>query len=194
MIGLREDDEMSNQTANHRAKLGRKARRAQVVALRKKGATLQAIADEMGFTKARASQIVRQEIEALAAVTEADARVLREMELQRLDAIQLRLWPTLEGDTEANRTSAAREILRCMERRAKLLGLDAPEPIHPDLPAPGGAPVLNVTIGGDRAERVVALGNLEESSFRARVPSPGSGSGPRTNGDNGGPPANGGSS
>ena len=48
------------------------------------------------------------------------AQALRDLETERLDRLQLALWPkAMRGDV-----AAVKAILRLMERRARLLGLD----------------------------------------------------------------------
>jgi hypothetical protein len=47
---------------------------------------------------------------------------LREQELDRIDRLQLAAWPNaMKGDTKSIMT-----IVKLMERRARLLGLDTP--------------------------------------------------------------------
>lgn len=54
---------------------------------------------------------------------------LRELEAARLDRAQEKIWPKVEeGDVRA-----ITALLRIMERRAKLLGLDAPLKIQQDI-------------------------------------------------------------
>ncbi|MEU4228278.1 hypothetical protein AB0F17_28625 [Nonomuraea sp. NPDC026600] len=56
---------------------------------------------------------------------ESTATETRELELIRLDRLQAALWPdAMTGDT-----TAARTILRVMDRRARLLGLDTAKTI-----------------------------------------------------------------
>ena len=54
---------------------------------------------------------------------------LREAELDRVDRLQLALWPkAMKGDNASINT-----IIRLMERRARLLGLDTPIKIQQDI-------------------------------------------------------------
>ena len=54
---------------------------------------------------------------------------LREQELDRIDRLQLALWPkAMKGDNASVNT-----IVRLMERRARLLGLDTPIKIQQDV-------------------------------------------------------------
>jgi hypothetical protein len=88
--------------------------------LRKGGATFEAIAQCVGYTdRSTARHAVMR---ALAATLQEPADELRRLELERCDAMQWALWPTvLDGNPEA-----VRACLRIMLRRSQLLGLDAP--------------------------------------------------------------------
>jgi hypothetical protein len=71
---------------------------------------------------------------------------LREQEVDRIDRLQVAVWPSaMKGDTRAILT-----IIRLMERRAKLLGLDKPIKIEQEITTWDG----NDTI--DRAVRDLA--------------------------------------
>jgi hypothetical protein len=59
---------------------------------------------------------------ALNATVKDAADDVRNLEVERLDAMLLNLWPQVQ---KANQGAVDR-VLRIMERRAKLLGLDAP--------------------------------------------------------------------
>jgi hypothetical protein len=67
---------------------------------------------------------------------------LREQELDRIDRLQVAVWPAaMKGDTRAVLT-----IVRLMERRAKLTGLDMPIKIEQD---------VTTWTGGDTIDRAV---------------------------------------
>ena len=73
----------------------------------------------LGVTAQRAHQLVG---EALADLTREAAEQLREIEAERLDKLTTAFFPNaVQGDL-----SAAAVVLRIMERRARLFGLDAP--------------------------------------------------------------------
>ncbi len=106
-------------------------RRRQAVALRLSGATYESIGETIGVSTPAAFKLVKTALEKLAKDTETDAVPLRELELQRLDRLQFGLWAKAQkGDL-----NAVDRALKIMERRAKLLGIDAPEKhiITPDL-------------------------------------------------------------
>ena len=102
-------------------------REIKVLELRRAGLTWQKIADEVGYADPTG---------AYAAYKRAVKRVLKEpveevleIELDRLDRLQVAVWPrAMKGDDRAINT-----ILRLMERRAKLLGLDAAQKIQAEV-------------------------------------------------------------
>ena len=95
------------------------ARRAQVLELRKAGATWSEIGAALGFSKQRAHVIFQKALDELNTEPAAD---LRKLEAERLDKMQRSLWQqALQGNQ-----GAVDRVLRIMERRAKMFGLDAP--------------------------------------------------------------------
>jgi len=95
---------------------------AAVLDLRRKGYTIRQIATQLGLAK---STVQNRLDAAIAELVEPAAREVRLLELERLDAWQARLENQLDtGDDPAKVVPVA---LRVQERRAKLLGLDAPE-------------------------------------------------------------------
>lgn len=94
---------------------------AQAMELRKAGASYQAIADTLGFkSKSRAHDLVMEGLGELEAVCASTAEQLRQMSLERLDAIQLALWK------QRGNPRVADTLIRVEQRRAALQGLDAP--------------------------------------------------------------------
>ena len=96
-------------------------REAEAVRLRIEGASYREIADALGYQgPSGAYKAVERAIERLCPVERAET--LRRIEAARLDRLWRRLWRKLEeGDL-----SVVDRLLRIMERRARLLGLDAP--------------------------------------------------------------------
>ncbi|MEZ0066692.1 hypothetical protein ABIA32_002704 [Streptacidiphilus sp. MAP12-20] len=99
-------------------------RRRQAVELRIAGRSWQQIADQLEYSsKGAACTDVRRALEKAVEKLAIPLEAHRQLELDRLDAIQNALWDkVLDGDTKAIDTT-----LRLMDRRAKLLGLDAPQ-------------------------------------------------------------------
>ena len=93
-----------------------------VVELRRSGWTYSRISQELGVGVAQVGLIVKNALLEIRKVTEESVEQLRQMELERLDEIQRALWPGVES---GNLKSIDR-MLKLMERRSKLLGLDAP--------------------------------------------------------------------
>ena len=83
------------------------------------GKTQEAIAEEFDVSQQRVSQIVREVRESL---PETDLMEMRRADLERLDAmLPNNIMLAVAGDKDA-----VSSVLKIMERRAKLLGLDAP--------------------------------------------------------------------
>ena len=94
--------------------------------LRKQGMNYPQIGEELGCARSTACRYVLSELENLADKCREEAVHVRDIELQRLDALYLKAWEAVEGGD----LPAIDRCLRIMERRAKLLGLDAAEKIE----------------------------------------------------------------
>jgi hypothetical protein len=102
-------------------------RRAKAIALRLAGLDYPVIAQRLGYSsrQAAAKDVERALATNLAEVGRS-ADELREIELMRLDRLQAAAWQkavTNGGDLRAIDT-----VLRIIDRRCKLLGLDGPDP------------------------------------------------------------------
>lgn len=97
-------------------------RRAKVIALRRTGAPFRAIAEQLGISVGLAYSDYRKALERLVPVEDLEAA--RQMELDRLDRIQMAHWGDATDPNSADRFDATRAVLATMDRRAKLLGLD----------------------------------------------------------------------
>lgn len=102
-------------------------REIQALELRRQGHTYQQISDQMGLGgPGVAHRIIRRTMEQT--ITE-NVEQTREIELQRLDGYLTRLQPRIQnGDTKAIDTA-----LKIMDRRAKMLGLDAPTKVQAEI-------------------------------------------------------------
>ena len=98
----------------------------QIVELRKEGYVWREIATLVGMsTEGVYKAYNRAMVRTLRPATEE----LREMELERLDALQLTYWqPAVQGNLRA-----ADFILKVIDKRAKLLGLDAPVKVQAEV-------------------------------------------------------------
>lgn len=91
--------------------------------LRSAGMSFREIARELKVAPATAYKAVARGLAAVNAGCREQAQELRALEALRLDQMQAALWQqATDGDVRA-----IDRILRIMERRARLLGLDEPE-------------------------------------------------------------------
>jgi len=110
--------------------------------LRKAGATYRQIAKQLlphpdgrHITPQAVCKMIRRVLDRLAVLTEQDAEEVRRLEIQRLDAMLLGLWPKARAGHEG----AVDRVLKISQRRAELLGLDAPK--RQEMSGPGGNPL-----------------------------------------------------
>lgn len=97
--------------------------------LRKAGVSYQRIAETLGYKDA--SGAWRAVKSALKKTLQEPAAELRTLEVERLDAMLSAIWASVKQ----GQYGAQDRALKIMERRAKLLGLDAPvkiAPVDPD--------------------------------------------------------------
>ena len=96
--------------------------------LRKAGATYAEIASTLKLSRTRSYELVKEGLAELGDVLKETANSVRELELGRLDALILIHWP------QRKLWRSSEIILRVMERRARLLGLDAPQKVAQTTP------------------------------------------------------------
>ncbi len=93
----------------------------QAMNLRKAGATLQAIGDQLGgITRQRVHAIIKAGLQELQETCMESAEELRTMQHERINEIRLSLWK------QRSNPRVADTLIRLEERAAKLWGLDAP--------------------------------------------------------------------
>lgn len=97
-------------------------RRRIAIELRKAGATYEEIGRSLGISKQSAYESVTRALAEIKAKTTDAADAVKTIELERLDAMFKGLWPS----ASKGNPQAVEKALRVMERRAKLLGIDAP--------------------------------------------------------------------
>ena len=103
--------------------MGREINQKAALRLRASGLTYEAIGDELGVCQQTANRYVLEALAKLRAEAGEAAQEVRELESMRLDRLLNAVWPQAEaGDIKAIET-----VLKLMERRAKLRGLDQPE-------------------------------------------------------------------
>jgi hypothetical protein len=134
-------------------------RELKVLELRRAGLTWQRIAEQVGYADHSGAYLAYKR--ALKRVLQQPAEELRQAEIDRLDRLQLAAWPNaMKGDNSAIAT-----VLRIMERRAKLMGLDMPVKIAQDVTVWDGGESI------DRAVRDLAE-LLRQNSADSSVESP----------------------
>lgn len=92
--------------------------------LRSAGLSYRQIADALGVSRASAWRIVTRGLDELTAKCAEKAEQVKALELVRLDAMRVLLWPK-RGDPRV-----CDSLLRISERVARLHGLDAPQKIE----------------------------------------------------------------
>jgi hypothetical protein len=99
-------------------------RRQQAIALRLAGASLDTIAAQLGYAgRAAVCVDLGRALDIALADQARDAEALRQLELMRLDRLQAATW----GRAMTGDPGAVMAALRVIDRRCKLLGLDAPQ-------------------------------------------------------------------
>lgn len=97
-------------------------RKRQALEFRMAGLTFQQIGDQLKITKQAAHQLVVTALDEVREQIAETAPQVLTMELERLDS----LWRTVYPEAKRGNLGAVDRSIRIMERRAKLLGLDAP--------------------------------------------------------------------
>jgi hypothetical protein len=110
----------SNKTSAAKARTLERQTRA--LELRRAGLGYEAIAAQIGIGKSQAHRLVVAGLAESKAQIAASADDLRSEEISRLDGMLLGLWPR----ARKGEVAAVDRVLKIAERRAKLLGLDAP--------------------------------------------------------------------
>lgn len=122
-----------------------KERAARALELRKEGKTFQEIADEphgegtLYASKQSAYDAVKRAMQDL---TREPASELLELELARLDS----MWGIHYLNAMAGDVQALDACMKIMQRRAKMLGIDAPAESRTELTGPGGEAIQFPTV------------------------------------------------
>lgn len=102
------------------------------------GANYSEIGRAIGLHPSSARKMVLRIMADIAVEHKEKVEQLRELEVRRLDRLLMRVW----SDAQGGNAQAQNTVLRIMERKAKLLGLDMP--VQMEVASPGGGP-LRVT-------------------------------------------------
>ena len=141
------------------------AKEAKVLELRRAGFTFQRIAEEVGYATPSGAQRALERI--MTRNIPQAPEEFRWQELDRLDRMQVALWPrAMKGDDRAIGT-----IIRLMERRARLVGIDAPQRIQAEVVNYDGTRdidgdierIVNLIRGVDRSEPLEVESGTGES-------------------------------
>lgn len=120
-------------TASARKVLARK-RETDALELRLGGATYEQIAGRLGYkNRSSAQRAVLRALDKL--IAPEDVESLRQLELERLDRLLLGIWSSA---VHGNLPELDR-VLKIFERRARILGIDAP--VRREFSGPGGGPI-----------------------------------------------------
>jgi len=113
---------MSRQNATSAATVRALLHKAQALELRRGGASYREIARRLGIGKSRAHELVRAGVDSARGQVAESSDELLALELSRLDGLLYALWPR----AARGELAAVDRVIRIGERRARLLGLDAP--------------------------------------------------------------------
>jgi hypothetical protein len=118
-----------------------------VVNLRRTGMTWQMIANEVGYASPAGAWKAYER--ACARTLEEPTAEARRIELDRLDALQFTYWePAIQGNLRA-----ADYVLKVIDRRAKILGIDAPQKIQAEVVTYDGTGSLDAEV--ERIARII---------------------------------------
>lgn len=138
--------------------------RDRALELRKRGANYRQIAKALGVSVGRTHTLVQ---EAIAAIPKENAQAVLAIELEKLDLLEASLMPlATKGDY-----LAAGAIIKVMDRRARYLGLNAPE--KRELTGEGGGPIAFapvIMIPPERTEAPPASQTAELHASKAAAP------------------------
>jgi hypothetical protein len=139
-----------NQNKTNAARIAAQEKRQRAVTARRMGLSYAQIAHQIGISKSAAYKAVQKALTDVQSEIDAAALLLRAQEMDRLDAMQAAAWPAaIKGEG-----SAIRDVLRVMERRAKMTGLDAP--IKTAATTAAGDDIADMT-AEERRERIKVL-------------------------------------
>ncbi len=115
-------------------------KKEKAIRLRLGGLSFAEIGRQLGVSRTMAFKYINSELKELAAKATHSAEQLRQMELLRLDKLTTSLWLKAAGGD----VYAIDRVLKIMERRAKLTGIDGPQKVAPVMPG-GDDPYQNMS-------------------------------------------------
>jgi len=156
---------MANRGREKGSKEVSQERRVKAFEMRKAGLNYREIGKSLNISEAQSFRDVSSVMKVLSEQTLTEATSLREMETARLDKLQAALWPGAIGGN----ARTVEVLVKLMERRAKLWGLDMPIKIAPTDPT--GVLMYDAASGlsdTERAERINQI--LQAAAIAAAVP------------------------
>jgi hypothetical protein len=145
------------------------AKEAEVLKLRRGGLTFDMIAERIGYADASGAHTAY--VRACKRIIHAEVDDLRKVEGDRLDMAQAAVWgKVLQGDV-----AAVNSLLRIMERRAKLFGLDSPARQQVEVTTYEGGSDIDREVA-----RLAAILESQDSRIKDHVDTPASQSEPTT--------------
>lgn len=116
-------------------------RQRQALQLRKNGVSYRLIGDQLSISHVQAQRDIKAALELSRKDVRQEAETYRALELERLDDMLF----NINNQVRSGHLGAIDRALKIMERRAKLLGLDAPEKL--DWTSDGEKIGLTINIG-----------------------------------------------
>jgi DNA-binding CsgD family transcriptional regulator len=117
---------MAGQSPTSDRMMEAREREVQALELRKQGASYRAIGRHLGISQTAAHDAVMRVLARFAAQSEKHTRELRQLEVERLDAAMSVVMPLVRrGDL-----AAVDRLVRLVDARARLLGLNAPAQVE----------------------------------------------------------------
>jgi hypothetical protein len=110
-------------------------RKEEALALRRAGHSYRAIASLLSISKSRAHELVSEGLEDAREQIAAASSALLVEEVSRLDGMLKKVYPAAEGGD----LQAVDRVIKIIERRAKLLGIEAP--VRIETTGRDGAPI-----------------------------------------------------
>jgi len=111
---------MASKTSTRKAISAERKKKA--LEFRRAGLSYDKIGEQLQISKTQAYRLVTKALEELASEARDEAELVRVLELERLDRMLLGLWTK----ATAGHLGSVEKVLKIMERRAKLIGLDKP--------------------------------------------------------------------
>jgi hypothetical protein len=151
---------------NSKTRIAAAQRHTEALQLRLAGLTYRQIGERLGYTEQRAHRVVTEELARLNAERAEQAAEVTRLELERLDALLAVVWPK----AERGEMGALDRVLAIMNRRARLLGLDAPE--KRELTGKDGRPldVRLEDLSDDELKRIAVSGSTGTAAEASSAP------------------------